>query len=194
MRMMSVAAAQIGAPIGAIPASLEQPERWSDQAVLQTLGIALTIAGLLFLAAAGQVMSDALPPTLNIAIGTMVGIALGVALTITGLVYLFAVREHVESRIGPEGLCVSCNPETGLPEWLKPENIEHAAIRPWLFSPWFKTKRYYELDLKVRDGALVVDETFLVHVYPGFHEFVKKLRGALADRLQVQENWWATNA
>lgn len=159
--------------------------RLSDASVLGLLGVALFAAGLALLVFAISQAMHVLPPTYGRVTNILLSLAVGFALLITGFIYSLVSRSGEEPEVGPEGLSVTRDPMTGAREWIKLESIVKATLRPWAMSPWIRRRKYYELELEVKEGDMTIDDRFYIHVGDDGAPFLKRLAVALGERLTL---------
>jgi hypothetical protein len=186
LRRMIALMGETALPPQAVSDVASAPDEWTDESLLRVLGIGMTAAGVLLLAAAGTIMNIQLPLTLEGALGFILSVSFGIVLFAIGIPYILAARDPVSPQLGIEGLSVCTDPDTHGPAWIKIAEIESAVLRPWGLTPWIKSHRFYEIELKVKEGALQVEDTFLVHLNPGFEEFRGAFQDALGNRLEVR--------
>lgn len=157
----------------------------SDASVLRVLGVLFFLLGLGLLLFGAAALSASLPPTLNSVAGALFGLGFGFAFLVTGFMYTVVAHSSEDLEVGEKGVSVSRDPLTGEREWIRLETIEGATVRRWLMSPWLKGPRYAEVELKVREGDLTVDDRFYVHVGTEPAPVLERLREGLGSRLQV---------
>ena len=157
----------------------------SDASVLSILGAAFFLGGLALCIMGVAALANALPPTFNTGILVFFGLGIGFAFVITGFMYTVVARSSEEMEVGEKGLSITRDPLTGLREWIPVDTIEAAIVRPWLMSPWFKGPRYVEVELKVKEGGMTLDDRFYVHLGQSGEERLEPLRKVLGSKLEV---------
>lgn len=157
----------------------------SDASVLSALGLAFFLVGLGLLILGVGRLSAPFPLRFSTLGEGLFGLGFGFAFLVIGYVYTKVARSGEELEVGDEGVSVTRDPLTGQREWIRPDVIEAAVVRRWLMSPWLKGPRYAEVELKVREGNLTVDDRFYVHIgrEPGL--VLERLRQSLGPRLKV---------
>lgn len=163
----------------------EQETKLSDASLLGLVGALLFLAGLGLLIFALSEMMYPFPPTIGKVTNILLGLVLGLALLVTGFMYTVVARAGEDPEVGPEGLSLTRDPATGSREWIKAESVVKATLRPWSMSPWLRRRKYYEVELEVKEGDMVVDDRFYVHVGDDDERFLAQMRERFGDRLQL---------
>lgn len=159
--------------------------KMSDASVLGLLGAAFFVAGLALLVFALSEMMHIFPPTIGKLSNILLSLVLGLALLVTGFMYTVVARGGEDPELGPQGLSLTRDPSTGSREWIKLESIVRATLRPWNMSPWLRRRKYYEIELEVKEGELTVDDRFFIHVGDDDGPFLQQMREQLGDRLRL---------
>ena len=157
----------------------------SDASVLIVLGVTFFLIGLGLLLGGYWGLTRLLPPTLNTVVGALFGLGFGFAFLVTGFMYTVVARSSEELEVGEKGVSVTRDPLTGEREWIRAEVIEAATVRRWLMSPWLKGPRYAEVELKVKEGDLTVDDRFYVHLGREPAPVLERLRECLGPKVEV---------
>lgn len=160
----------------------------SDASVLVTLGVVFFVLGLGLLLGGYWGLTTLLPPTLNTMVGALFGLGFGFAFLVTGFMYTVVARSSEDLEVGEKGVSVTRDPVTGEREWIRAEVIEAATVRRWLMSPWLKGPRYVEVELKVKEGNLTVDDRFYVHLGREPAPVLERLRERLGTKVEVVLN------
>ncbi len=157
----------------------------SDASTLRALGVAFCLlgTGLLVLGAWG--ITAPFPPTIKTVTAALFGLGFGLAFLLTGIMYTVVARSGEELEVGEKGVSVTRDPLTGEREWIRPDVIQAATVRRWLMSPWMKSPRYAEVDLTVKEGGVLVDDRFFVHIGREPAPILQRLGAALGSRLKV---------
>lgn len=156
-----------------------------DGVVLRALGVAFFVVGLGFVILGAWGISAPFPLTLNTVAAALIGFGFGTVFLVTGATYVVVARSGEELDVSQKGVSVSRDPATGEVEWIAIDTIEAAVVRRWLMSPWIKSPRYAEVELKVREGGLTVEDRFYVHIGRESEPVLARLRQALGPRLEV---------
>ncbi len=157
----------------------------SDASVLSVLGVLFFLLGLGLLLFGAALLSAPFPLRLNNVAGALFGLGLGFAFVITGFMYTVVARSSEDLEVGARGLSLTRDPFTGEREWIQLDVIEAATVRRWLISPWIRGARYAEVELKVKEGSLTVDDRFYVHLGTESSPVLERLREGLGPKLRV---------
>jgi hypothetical protein len=170
------------------PDSAPSTAQAEEDYVLQNLGLAFLVAGVILLVYAASELGNIVPPTYGHLTNVLIGGGLGLVFAVTGFYYYTVGRNDAGLILREDALSLSQEPETGAREWIRFDDIVKLRLVPWIMSPWVKRTHYVELELEAKKGDVACKDTFISRLPDDPRAFLEQLRSRLADRFQLVGN------